>query len=273
MIIFGGWQQLSIPRLFAAGMIPGIILSIMLIITVIILVKHNPKLAPPSAVRYTWRDRFVAIKGLIPWIVVIILVLGVIFGGIMTSTEAASLGAILSIFLAFFYRKMTYQVLKTSFLEAVMVTSALFIIVAMAKIIVFVFQRTGVLEVVTNGIIGLGLGRYGTLTMIYILYFILGMFFDSISMMMLTLPFIMPVITYLGIDHIWFCIAYVVMAEIGMVTPPFGLNLFVLHSVVPKHSIMLIAQGSIPFIITTIIFIALLTAFPQMALWLPSLLF
>jgi tripartite ATP-independent transporter DctM subunit len=236
-------------------------------------VKLNPKLAPPATAAYSWRDRLASIKGLIPWLMVILLVLGVIFGGIMTSTEAASLGASLSIVLALLYRKMTYKVLKDSFLEAVRVSSALFFIVAMAKVLVYVLQRMGVLEVVTNGVIGMQLGVYGTLIMIYAVYLILGMFFDSISMMMLTLPFFMPVITYLGIDHTWFAIAYVVIAEIGMVTPPFGLNLFVLNSVVPKHSMLMVAYGSIPFIVTCLIFMAMLTAFPQMALWLPNILF
>lgn len=273
MIIFGGWQQLSIPRLFAAGIIPGIILFLMLLATVIIMVKLNPKLSPPVTVRYSWKDRIASIKGLFPWLMVILLVLGVIFGGIMTSTEAASLGAFLSVVLALLYRKMSYRILKDSFLEAVQVSAALFFIVAMAKVLVYVLQRMGVLEVVTSGIIGLELGSYGTLIMIYVLYLILGMFFDSISMMMLTLPFIMPVITHLGIDHTWFAVAYVVIAEIGMVTPPFGINLFVLNSVVPRHSILTVARGSVPFVVTCLVFIAILTAFPQLALWLPSVLF
>lgn len=272
LIIYGAWQEVSIPRLFAAGLIPGIVLSAMLILTIMFLVWRNPALAP-KPVKYSWRVKFTALKELAPWLVMIFLVLGVIFGGIMTATEAAALGAFLSLVLALFYKKMSYQILKNSFLEAVKVTSALMFIIAMARVLVFVFHRIGITEVVANGIISLELGHFGTIALIYGFYLILGMFFDAISMMTLTLPFIIPVIIHMNISLVWFGIAYVVVAEIGMVTPPFGLNLFVLQSVVPKHSILAVARGCVPFIITTLVFMALLTAFPEMALWLPKVMF
>ena len=191
----------------------------------------------------------------------------------MTPTEAGALGAFLGIGLALYYRKMSYEVLKRSFLDAARVTSVLIFIICMAKVIVFVFQRIGIIEIVTNGIIDLEWGTYGTLAMFYVLYLFLGMFFDSISMMLLTLPFVMPVIFYLGLSPLWFGVVYVVIAEIGMITPPFGINLFILNSVVPKYDIMTIARGCVPFLVPLLLFVALLTAFPQLVLWLPRLMF
>lgn len=272
MIIYGGWQTVSVARLFAGGLIPGIILALLLMLTLIIRVKLNPSLAPPP-MSYSWRERLTAMAGLIPWLVVIALVLGSIFGGIMTPTEAGALGGFLSIGLALYYRKMNYEVLKLSFLDATRVTSVLIFIICMAKVIVFVFQRIGIVEIVTSGIIDLSWGTYGTLAMFYVLYLFLGMFFDSISMMLLTLPFVMPVILYLGLSPLWFGVVYVVVAEIGMVTPPFGINLFILNSVVPKYDIMTIARGCVPFLVPMLLFIGLLTAFPQLVLWLPRLMF
>ena len=272
MIIYGAWEQVSVVRLFAAGIIPGIILALLLMLTVMVRVKLNPRLAPrPTS--YSWREKFTALRQLLPWIALIIIVLGVIFGGIMTATEAASLGVVLSVILALGYRKMSYKILKSSFLDATKVTAMVMIIVAMAKVLAFVLQRMGIAESVSIYIIDLPFGTYGTLIAIYIMYIILGCFFDSISMMVLTLPFIMPAIIHLGFSPIWFGVIYVVIAEIGMVTPPFGLNLFVLQGVVPKHSILIIAYGCLPFLVAPLVVVALVTAYPQLALWIPGLLF
>ena len=111
------------------------------------------------------------------------------------------------------------------------------------------------------------------LVAIYVMYLILGCFFDSISMMVLTLPFIAPVISDLGFSLLWFGVTYVLLAEVGLVTPPFGLNLFVLHGVVPKHGILTVARGALPFLIPTLFMVLLLTAFPEITLWLPSVLY
>jgi len=117
------------------------------------------------------------------------------------------------------------------------------------------------------------LGRYGIFAIICVMYLILGMFFDSFAMLVLTMPFISPIIHELGFDPIWFGVVYVVVAEVGLVTPPFGLNLFTLNTVVPQYSILTIALGALPFLIPMLATVAILTAFPQLALWLPSVLY
>ncbi len=272
LIIYGGWQAQSIVRLFAAAMIPGIILSLLIIVTIVIRVLRNPSLAPRPS-QSTWREKISALVNLLPWLGTVAVVLGVIFGGIMTPTEAASLGAFLSLILAAGYRRLSFKVIKESFLGAAKVTAMIGLIIAMAQVLSHVFLSTGIGEAVTEFIINLPFGKYGILVAIYVMYLILGCFFDSISMMVLTLPFIAPVISDLGFSLLWFGVTYVLLAEVGLVTPPFGLNLFVLHGVVPKYGILTVARGALPFLIPTLFMVLLLTVFPELALWLPSVLY
>jgi len=241
-------------------------------LTVIVQVKLNPSLAPKPP-KFTWGERLSAAKDIAPFVAVIALVLGTIFGGVMTPTEAASLGAFLSVVLALVYRKMTFTALKQSMWTAVKIMSMIAFVSITARVLGMVFQYIGLTETFSAFMLGLPFGKYGIFAVICIMYLILGMFFDAFAMLLLTLPFVAPLIFELGFDPIWFGVVYVVLAEIGLVTPPFGLNLFVLHGVVPHHGIMTIALGALPFLIPTLLLIVLLTAFPQLVLWLPSVLY
>jgi len=272
LIVYGSWQNVSVARLFAAGMIPGIILASLLMLTVIVLVKLNPSLAP-KVLAITMRERLTALVDILPFVVVIGLVLGSIFGGIMTPTEAASLGAALSILLALAYRRMTFAALKESMRAAVSITAMLALLMVTSRVLGQVFQYIGLIEVFSGFMLGLPFGKYGIFAVICVMYLILGMFFESFAMLVLTLPFVSLIISDLGFNLVWFGVVYVVLAEIGMVTPPFGLNLFVLHNVVPQHDIMKIALGVLPFMIPLILMVVILTAFPQLALWLPGILY
>jgi tripartite ATP-independent transporter DctM subunit len=274
MIIYGGWMDVSVARLFAGGVVPGIILSIFYVITMTILVVRNPALAPRTATRsYTLREKASAIWDIFPFVIVISLVLGTTFTGIMTPTESASLGAFLSIVLALIFRQMTYKALKESMLLAVNVSAMMAFVLFTARMLGQVFQYIGLTEATATFMLGLDLSKYAMLTIICILYLILGCFFDSVSMLVLTIPFVAPIIKNLGFDYIWFGVLYVVLAEIGLVTPPFGLNLFVLKSVVPQYEITTIFAGTIPFLIPTCILIVLMILFPDLVLWLPNLLY
>jgi TRAP-type C4-dicarboxylate transport system permease large subunit len=142
-----------------------------------------------------------------------------------------------------------------------------------ARVLSIVFQYIGVTESFGAFMLGLPFGKFGIWAVICVMYLILGMFFDAFAMLFLTLPFITPLVASLGFDPIWFGVVYVVLVEIGLVTPPFGLNLFTLHSVVPHHGIMTIAIGALPYLIPALLTIVLLTAFPQLVLWLPSVLY
>jgi tripartite ATP-independent transporter DctM subunit len=204
--------------------------------------------------------------------VVILGVLGAIFGGYMTPTEAGGLGAVLSILLTLYYRRLTFKILKQSLLDTVRVTSFSLLIMAMATLIAHVYNSAGLIPMLKDYVLGLGLGKYTILVGFFVMYLIMGMFFDSWSMLFLTFPFVMPIITGVGINPIWWGVIYVLAAEQSTITPPFGLVLFVMKSVVPQHSIGTVVKGALPYLIPIYINIILLILFPQLVLWLPSLL-
>lgn len=272
MIIYGSWHRMSIVRLFAAGIIPGIMLTVLFIITIAVRVKLNPSLAP-SPVKYSWREKIVGLKGVLPFVVVIGVVLWVIFGGIMTPSEAAAMGAFLSIVLSLAYRRLTLKVLKVSLFDAVKVTSFALFIMAMATALSHVFNSAGIVVGVKEFVLALPIGTYGTLVLFYVMYLIMGMFFDSWSMLFITFPFVMPIILALNIDPIWWGVIYMMAGEQSLVTPPFGMGLFVLHNVVPQHPIGTIVRGSLPFLIPVYLNILILMVFPEIVLWLPNVLF
>jgi C4-dicarboxylate transporter, DctM subunit len=272
LIVYGSWENQSVARLFAAAMVPGVILSILLLFTIMIWVKLNPGMAPKPPV-VSWKEKLIAVKQLLPWIGVVGTVMGSIFGGLMTPTEAAALGAVLSLLIAWGYGTLNYRIVQGSFLTAVKVTAMIGFIIFAARLLSFVFQDLGVTEKMSSYILGLSLGKYGTMLFLVILYLILGMFFDSMAMMLLTLPFVMPVLTNLGYDPIWWGVTFVVLAEIGLITPPFGLNLFTIHGVLPRFSVIFIARSSLPLLGTMILMVWILIFFPKLALWLPKILY
>jgi len=179
----------------------------------------------------------------------------------------------MSIIIALGYRQMSYRALKASFLTAVKITAMIGFVVVTARLLTFVFQAAGLTDWFSTSILSLPLGKYGTLAIICVMYIILGMFLDSISMMLLTLPFIMPIMEAFGLHPVWWGVVYVILTEIGLVTPPFGLNLFTLHGVIPKYSILTVARGSLPFLIAMVVVIVVLIAYPDLALWLPGILY
>jgi tripartite ATP-independent transporter DctM subunit len=272
LIVYGSWENVSVARLFAAALIPGMILMLLLMATVIVMVKLKPELAPRSQPA-SWAERIKAIKDMIPWLIVIIVVMGSIFGGLMTPTEASALGGILALGIAWYYNTLTYAMVKNSMLSAVKVTAMIAFIIFAARLLSFVLQDLGATARVSSAVLDMGFGKYWTMLAIVILYLILGMFFDSMAMMLLTLSFVMPVIMKLGYDPVWWGVTFVLLAEIGLVTPPFGLNLFTIHGVLPKFSVMFIARSSLPFLAVMILMVWILIFFPGLAMWLPQLLY
>jgi len=271
LIIYGAWQGISIVDLLAAGLFPGIMVMILLMITIAIMVRINPALVPPTG-KHSWKERGIAALEVIPFAALIVGVLGSIFGGLMTPTEAAALGAFLSLLLTLGYRKLTFKILVNSLLETVKVTSFSLFIMAMASLISHVFNAAGIIPLVKDFVIALPIGKYGILALFFVMYFFMGMFFDSWSMLFLTFPFVMPIMTSLGFNLTWWGVVYVLAGGQAAITPPFGLSLFVLHSVVPWHPIGTIVRGALPFLIPIYLSIFILILFPQIALWLPSML-
>lgn len=272
LIVYGSWENQSVARLFAAAMVPGAILSVLLLLTVILWVKLHPSLAPRPP-RVTWIERLRAVKQMLPWLGVIIVVMGSIFGGLMTPTEASALGAFLSVLVAWGYGNLRYKLIKQSFLTAAKVTAMIGFVIFSARLLSFALQDLGVTERLSSSILNLHLGKYGVMIFLVVLYLILGMFFDSLAMMLLTLPFVMPILMKLGFDPIWWGVTFVILAEIGLITPPFGLNLFTIHGVLPRFSVTFIAKSSLPLLGTMLLMVGILIAFPKLALWLPRVLY
>ncbi|MFC1956332.1 TRAP transporter large permease [Chloroflexota bacterium] len=272
LIVYGGLADVPVPRLFAGMLLPGIMLALLLILTVVVQVKLKPSLVP-KAPKVTWGERLTAIRDLLPWVGTIVLVLGVIFMGIMTPTEAAALGAFLSIVLAMAYRKLSMAVFKESMWTAIRLTSMVAFLIFTANVLGMVFIYMGLTELFSNSLLGLPFGKYGVITAIAFMYIIGGMFINDWALLLLTIPFVLPVIRSLGFSPLWFGVWFVMIGETGLITPPFGMNLFVLQSVVPKHDVLTIARGALPFIIPMLIMAALLVVFPELALWLPNLMF
>jgi C4-dicarboxylate transporter DctM subunit len=272
LIVYGSWENVSIAQLFAAAVVPGAMLMLLLILSVVVMVKLRPELAPRAA-SASWKERLLSIGDMAPWLLVVVLVMGSIFGGLMTPTEASGLGAVLSLVVAWYYGNLSYRMTRDALLSAVKVTAMLAFIIVAARLLSFVFQDLGATAKLSSAVLGMELGTYGTMLAIVVLYLILGMFFDSMAMMLLTLSFVVPIVLKLGYDPIWWGVTFVLLAEIGLVTPPFGLNLFTINGVLPQFSVMYIARASLPFLAVMLVMIGLLIVFPQIALWLPRQLY
>ena len=268
LIGYGAYMGLSIPRLFAAGLIPGIILALFYMITVMVIAKVKPDLCPPR-IRYTLKEKLGGLLDIGPAVFILVITLGSIFGGILTPTEAAALGGFLSILLSIVFRKFSISTVRKSALIAVKTAAMLMPLIFIVKIMGYVFNYLGTTEALASFMAGLPLGKYGILFVIFFIYILLGFIMEGISIMMLSLAFVAPILTMLGFNFIWFGVIMVVVNELGLVTPPFGLNLFSLHAVVPKYSIFTIAKAAVPFYPAVLLLLALLVAFPEIVLWLP----
>ncbi len=269
LIIYGSWQGLSVVRLLASGVIPAIMLTLLYMMVAMARVKINPALAP-APIDYSWSEKFQALLRVGPFAVLIAAVIIAIFGGYMTPTEAGALGATLSLILTLLYKRLTFSIFQQSLLDTLRVTSFALFIMAMASLMSHVFNATGVVMMVREWALSLDVNRYVILLGVLVMYLIMGCFFDAWSMLFLTFPFVMPIMTGLGFDPFWWGIIYVLAAEQSSITPPFGLSLFVLKGVVPKHPISTIVWGALPYLAAVYSLIAILTMFPDIVSWLPN---
>jgi tripartite ATP-independent transporter DctM subunit len=274
LIIYAIFTNTSIGRLLAAGLLPGALEVITLSIFVFLIAKRFPDLAPRLP-RATWPERWSSIfasgNGL--FIVIVLVVFGGLFSGFFTATEAGSVGAILTFILVFFLGGLTMKSASECLMEAARITVALFAIIIGAFLFLHYLAFTGFTAVVTAAIVSLPWPPIVILIGFMVVYLILGSFMESTGMMALTLPLFYPIAQAIGIDGIWMGILVVKMIEIGLIHPPLGMNVYMLKSTlpdVPTHDIFL---GAAPFLIVQFINVALILAFPQIALFLPNLFF
>ena len=267
--VYGLITQQDIGKLFVAGIIPGIIAILMYMATITIIGYARPGFLPAGP-RASWRERMEGMRDVWATLLLFAFVIGGIYGGLFTATEAAGMGAAGAFVIGVARRRLSRTDILRSLLEATRTTAAVFTVLIGAILFGYFLTITQTPQKVTEFLTGLGIGRYGVLALIMIMYLVLGCLMDALAMIILTVPIIFPVIVALGFDPIWFGVIIVMTVELGLIHPPVGMNIFVIKSVVEDVKISTIFYGVLPFIITDILRLILLIAFPILALWLPS---
>ena len=270
MILYGVLAEQSIGQLFIAGVIPGIMTALLYMISLGLRVFLRPHLAGQGVQTLPWKKSLISLAGILPSLALIVAVLGGIYLGVATPTEAAAMGCAGALFLGLIDRRLTFSIIKISLLGAVRITSMTVGIFLGAILISYVLGNLAIPRQLMLWIMGFDLAPGLILAGIFLVYLILGMFFDGLSMMILTLPVILPTIDAMGYSLIWFGVVLVILIEIGLETPPVGMNLFVLHAIAPHYPFSEIVKGVAPFFLMDILALILITLFPALALWLPS---
>ena len=269
-IIYGYITETSIAALFIAGILPGLLLSALYLTLIFVMCKRNPKLGSPTNETFTWKERFASLTGIWGMLVLFVLIIGGMYFGIFSPSEAASIGALGAFVLVVVRRRLTKSILFDSLRASVRITCMVMFIIVGAMMFNVFLSTSGFGVAFSNWMIDLPLPRYVLLAIILLIYIPLGAFMDALAMVMLTLPIIFPVIKVLGFDPIWFGVLIIIMLEMGVLTPPIGLNAFVVHGVtnVPLWEIY---RGLTPFILVMCLGLAILVIVPQISLYLPSI--
>lgn len=275
-IVYGVLMEESIGRLYIAGIVPGIVLSLLFMAVIFVPALIWPGVAPRERAA-PWRTRLFGLVGLVPTFLLIFLVLGTIYLGVATPTEAAAFGVTGSLLLAICNRSLRFSTLKDVCLASARTTAMIMLILTAALILQSILALLGTPYAISRAVVSWGLGPTAFMIIVIVFYLALGMFMDAFSIMVTTIPVILPVVKALNIDLVWFGVVAVVLTEAGLISPPFGLNLFVIQGIREKHSgqdrrgtIRDVYIGVLPFFAMMLVLIALLIEFPQIALWLPT---
>jgi tripartite ATP-independent transporter DctM subunit len=270
-VIYGMLTEQSIGKLLIAGVFPGIVLSLAFISVIFVEVKSDPSLAPLTPGAVSWKEKLKALSGVWETLLVFCLVMGGIYLGFINPTEAGAIGATALFLIVLLKRRLTFRDLVASLLEALRISVMVLFLVAGANVFSYFLALSTIPTVFSTWMAGLQISRYAILGMIVLVYLILGCFLDAISMMVLTMPVIFPVITSLGFDPIYFGVLCVLMMEAGLITPPVGLNVYTLAGVAKDVPMEEIFRGALPFLISIIAVVILITLFPKICLFLPSM--
>lgn len=271
-VLYAILTEESIGRLFMAGILPGLLLTALFMVTVFLITTFDPK-AGPRGGKLTLREKIKATGPSAPLIAVIALSIGGIYAGVFTPVEASAVGAALVILLAVARRAISWGQLWEAVLETVKMSAMLYMIMVGANVLNPFLALTDIPTALGSALTGMGLGAYGTLALILLTYVILGMFLDGLAMLVLTVPMFFPIVTGLGFDPIWFGVVVVIVIEMGMITPPVGLNVFVVKSVADDIPMATIFKGVMPFLLAMLVGLLLIIAIPDIALLLPNSMF
>lgn len=269
MVIYALLAEQSIPKLYMASFIPGLLLAILFSVTLFICCVWRPHWGGEK-ISITWRDRLESLPDLLPPLGIFLIVIGSIYAGFATPTESAALGVLAALGLAAQRRALSWAMLRNAFEGTLRILGMTMFIVVASYFLNFVLSAVGITDRVVGTVQGLGLTPLETILAVCVLYVVLGALMDELAMLVTTAPFVVPIVLAAGFDPVWFGVLMMVLSQLGMIAPPVGINLFVVQSVRGTGSLNDVIIGTAPFAITMLVMVGLLIAFPQIALWLPA---
>lgn len=270
-VVYGIIAEQSVGRLLISGILPGILLALSFMAIVIFRVKMNPKLAPVSLETVSWREKFLSLKDIWGVVVVFVVVMGGMYFGFFTATEAGAVGAFVLFLFAIGKKKLSRRVLLDTLAGTAGTICMIFVTLFGAMLFSDFLALSQIPMALAAAIGGLALNRYVVFALIIVLYLILGCFVESIPMMILVTPIVLPILVSLGFDPVWFGVISVLMVEAALITPPVGLNVYVIGGMAKDIPMMAVFRGAVPFVIAIIIVVIILAAFPDIALILPRI--
>ncbi|MBT3304938.1 MAG: TRAP transporter large permease [Alphaproteobacteria bacterium] len=270
LIVYGLLTNTSVSELYLAGFIPGFLLAALFMATVAVACIIRPEWGGTKT-PYSWAERFACLVHLVPPILIFLVVVGSIYAGWATPTGAASLGVVASLILAAAHRRLSLEMLRAVFKGTMRTTGIIMLIIVAAVFLNFVLATIGLTTQLTDYIVSLGLSPLGTLLLIIAFYLVLGCFMETFSMLITTATIVTPIVVGMGYDPVWFGVLLMVLLETALITPPIGINLFVVQSIRTSGELKDVMIGALPFVITMFAMVVLLIAFPQLALWMPKL--
>ena len=273
LIIFGALTNTSIGQLFVAGIIPGVCLTLLFMASIIVIANVFPGTAESVTEDISMAEKIRSLVHLIPPAVIFFVTMGAIYFGWATPTEAAGAGVILSLGIAAVYRGLSWRMLHESFLSTMRTSALCLFIITAAFYLNFVIGVMGVPQAMTDYVASLGVSTLGLILVLVVFYLVLGCFIETLSMMVGTIPIVFPIILYAGIDPVWFGIFLVLMMELALITPPVGMNLYVVQGIRGQGTVSDLFVGILPFVAVIGIFVAVIIAFPALVTWLPGLMF
>jgi tripartite ATP-independent transporter DctM subunit len=267
LIVYGFLTNTSIPKLFIAGLVPGVLMAsaFMLFILIYSLFKEAKT---DKDEKVSWRERFIALKDLVPILILFVLIMGSIYTGFATPTESAALGVLASLVITYFNGLLSLDVIKKSIKGTMRTTGMIMFIIIAANFLNFVLVSIGLTDDLADFIENLAISKYTMLAIVTLLFIVLGLFIETLSLMVITIPIIAPVMINLGFDAVWFGIYLIILIEMALITPPVGLNLYVVQGIRNKGSIVEVMKGSMPFVLIMLLMAILLVFFPQITLFL-----
>ncbi|MYN14096.1 TRAP transporter large permease subunit [Pusillimonas sp. TS35] len=269
LIIYGVLTNTSVPRLYLAGIIPGLLMAALFMAAIAIACVAKPAWGGERT-RASWGERIASLVHLLPPLFIFLLVVGSIYAGLATPTEAAALGVSGALILAAFARRLTLRMLREVFEGTMKATAMIMLIVIGAAFLNFIMSATGLTTAITNSITGLNVSPMTMLLIMVVFYLVLGCFMETLSMMITTIPIVTPIMVALGFDPIWLGIVIIIMVEAALITPPVGLNLFVVQSLRTSGSMNAVMKGALPFVVMMLLMVLILALVPGLALWLPT---